>query len=160
MRGLPRRRSPGLSASVPRPDRREPAALGCSHRIHHSQRQGTNVFVPKLAGRAVAGGNRISPHRAGVGLLGAPANYPALVGVRGRLSDQQIAVIVRNGKGRMPATPEITNKEIAALLHFLGASPMDVTSVPKPTSTQKSDKVEAQSLARNTGQELKYRFTG
>ncbi len=93
-------------------------------------------------------------------LLGAPSNYPALVGVRSRLSDQQIAAIVHNGKGRMPATPEITNKEIATLLHFLGASAMDVTSVPKPTSTQKSDKIEAQSLGRNSGEELKYRFTG
>ena len=82
-------------------------------------------------------------------LLGAPSNYPALVGVRGRLSDQQIVVIVRNGKGRMPATPQITNKEIAALLHFLGASAMDVATAPKSASAERSDKVEAQSLENN-----------
>ena len=54
-------------------------------------------------------------------LLGAPSNYPGLVGVRGRLSDAQILANIHNGKGRMPAF-KLTEAESASLLHFLGAS--------------------------------------
>ncbi len=93
-------------------------------------------------------------------LRGAPSNYPALVGVRDRLSDQQIVGLVRNGKGRMPATPQLSDSEMAALLHFLGASPMNTAASQKLASPEKSDKVEAQSLGANSGEQLKYRFTG
>ena len=93
-------------------------------------------------------------------LLGAPSNYPALVGVRDRLGDQQILGIVRNGKGRMPATPQLSDSEMAAVLHFLGPSGIDMAAAPKPASAGKSDKVEAQSPGANSGEQLKYRFTG
>ncbi len=92
-------------------------------------------------------------------LMGAPSNYPALVGVRGRLDDAQIVGIVRDGKKRMPPT-QITDKEMAALLHFLGASAMGTAATPKPASAEKGDKVEARSRGQNSGDNLKYRFTG
>ena len=37
---------------------------------------------------------------------------------------------------------------------------MDVAAAPKPASAERSDKVEAQSLGANSGEQLKYHFTG
>ncbi len=93
-------------------------------------------------------------------LMGAPSNYPALVGVRERLGDAQITAIVHDGKRRMPPTPQITDQEMAALLHFLGPSAMNTAATSQTSATAKGDKVEAQSIGPSSGEAQKYRFTG
>ncbi len=92
-------------------------------------------------------------------LLGHSPTIPALVEVRSRLSDEQIMTIVRNGRGRMPPVSQLTEQEMAHLLQFLGAAGTD-TVAPKPASAETSDKVEAQSTGANSGEALKYHFTG
>src|SRR4030081_1323232 len=64
--------------------------------------------------------------------LGAPSNYPGLLGVRSRLEDPQIVETIHNGKGRMPGFPKLTPGDTAAILRFLGP-PME--PVPAPTDT-------------------------
>ncbi len=59
----------------------------------------------------------------GEDLLGAPSNYPALIGARSRLGDAAILANIHNGKGRMPAFPGLADKDTAALLLFLGSAP-------------------------------------
>ena len=91
-------------------------------------------------------------------LLGAPSNYPALVGIRTRLSDPQIVAVVHNGRGRMPATPQLGGGEMTALLRFLGPDPVNTAAATKLPAAQ--DKVEAQAIQSDPAQELKYHFTG
>ena len=80
--------------------------------------------------------------------VGAPSNYPGLLGVRVRLTDTQILTYIHHGKGRMPAAPRLTADDDAAILRYLGP-PMDAAA---------SDKHE---LADATSSTIpKYRFTG
>ena len=89
----------------------------------------------------------------GEGLLGAPPNYPGLVGVRSRLGDAQIVSAIHNGKGRMPAFPKLTDDDASAILRFLGAS-------AAPLTEEASSKKEATSLFAPPTETAKYRFTG
>jgi len=82
--------------------------------------------------------------------LGAPSNYPGLLGVRARMSDAQIVTIIRQGKGRMPASPKLTVDDNAAILRYLGP-PMDAPATA-------SDKRELAGASSSTVP--RYRFTG
>ena len=86
--------------------------------------------------------------------LGAPSNYPSLLGVRSRLPEAQLLNTLHNGKGRMPGFPKLTSVETSAILRFLGP-PVD--SVPVSAANDKRE------LAGNTPPSSatpKYRFTG
>ena len=72
----------------------------------------------EVEGAKVYDGNCAICH--GEDLLGAPSNYPVLLGVRTRLTDQQILSNIHNGKGRMPAFPNLSAADTAAILRFLG----------------------------------------
>jgi len=50
---------------------------------------------------------------------GAPPDFPSLVGVAKRRSPAQIAAVIRNGSGRMPAFPGLDNDQMRALLDYL-----------------------------------------
>lgn len=91
-------------------------------------------------------------------LLGAPSNYPGLIGVRARLSDQQILANIHNGKGRMPSFQKLTDADTASLLRFLGDrnSPM----VEEAVASGNSSKKEVESALAPPGGLAKYRFTG
>jgi quinoprotein glucose dehydrogenase len=54
-------------------------------------------------------------------------SIPMLVGVGSRLSKPQIVNMVQNGKGTMPAMPDVQGPDLDALLRFLGAA-----SEPRP----------------------------
>jgi glucose dehydrogenase len=82
--------------------------------------------------------------------MGAPSNYPGLIGVRARLTDAQILANVHQGKGRMPAFPRLTASEDAAILRYLGP-PMDVSGA----TPDKRDLTGAMSSTVP-----RYRFTG
>jgi mono/diheme cytochrome c family protein len=87
--------------------------------------------------------------------LGAPSNYPGLLGVRSRLEDTQIEETIRSGKGRMPGFPKLTHGDTAAILRFLGP-PME----PAPAPTDAGDKRELAGNAPFSSTTPKYRFTG
>ena len=87
----------------------------------------------------------------GADLSGAPPNYPGLVGVRSRLGDAQVLNTIHNGKGRMPAFPNLSDDETAAILRFLGASAL---------TEEPSSKKEASSPSAPPSDTAKYRFTG
>jgi mono/diheme cytochrome c family protein len=57
-------------------------------------------------------------HREGI----LPA-FPPLVGIKRQLSDQQITLLIHNGKGRMPGLPGLQNEELAGLLTYLASTP-------------------------------------
>ena len=45
--------------------------------------------------------------------------FPPLLGIKRRMTDDQIADLIHPGKGRMPGFPKLQNAELSSLLHFL-----------------------------------------
>jgi quinoprotein glucose dehydrogenase len=76
-------------------------------------------------------------------MTGSPPAMPSLVGVGDRLSPQQIATTIKNGKGRMPAFANFDDGQLDALIDFLvsGKSKELASSEPPPP-------------------DMKFRFTG
>lgn len=52
-------------------------------------------------------------------LAGSPPDFPSLKGIGNRLSQKQIAAIIRQGRGRMPAFTSLSDEYMTALVHFL-----------------------------------------
>ena len=79
----------------------------------------------------------------GENLTGSPPSIPSLVGVGDRVTGQQMAATIRNGKGRMPGFPNLTDEQMFALVSFVtsGESEGLRSSHPPPPT-------------------MKYRFTG
>jgi cytochrome c oxidase cbb3-type subunit 3 len=60
--------------------------------------------------------------------------FPPLVGIEHQMTDEQIAALIRTGKGRMPPFATMPNEEITALLKFLATAPAAGASTPAPLS--------------------------
>src|SRR5229473_1011202 len=67
-------------------------------------------------------------------LAGSPPVMPSLIAVGERLTPRQIATTVKNGKGRMPGFPNLTDDQVSALITFLmsGKSKQLASSAPPP----------------------------
>ena len=65
---------------------------------------------------------------------GSPPAMPSLIGVGERLTPAQMAATIKNGKGRMPGLPNLTEDQISALVSFLmsGESKELASSAPPP----------------------------
>jgi quinoprotein glucose dehydrogenase len=76
-------------------------------------------------------------------LQGSPPAIPALTGIRERLRPKEITATIKNGKGRMPGFPNLTEDQMFGLTEYLtsGESKEMESSGPSPTT-------------------MKYRFTG
>jgi mono/diheme cytochrome c family protein len=73
------------------------------------------------AGAAVYAGNCAPCH--GKNREGTPPAIPALIGVKKKLSDEQIARMIHDGKAPMPPFATMPKDQVDALLSFLGTSP-------------------------------------
>ncbi len=60
--------------------------------------------------------------------------FPPLAGIKHQMSDQQIAALIHDGKGRMPPFPSVSKSELAALLKFLATTPKVETPPPAQAS--------------------------
>jgi quinoprotein glucose dehydrogenase len=76
-------------------------------------------------------------------LTGSPPAMPSLMEVGHRLTPAQIAVTIKNGKGRMPGFPNLTDDHVSVLIDFLVSG---------------ESKEFASSTASNVS--MKFRFTG
>lgn len=76
-------------------------------------------------------------------MTGSPPAIPSLIGVGQRLSSQQIAATIRQGKGRMPGFPNFSNEQLSALVEFLVNGENKESSSPE-----------------RPPELMKYRFTG
>ena len=76
-------------------------------------------------------------------MTGSPPAIPSLVGVGDRIPPTQIAMTIKNGKGRMPGFPNLTEDQMFTLVEYLtsGRSKEVESSSPPPAA-------------------MKYRFTG
>jgi mono/diheme cytochrome c family protein len=79
-------------------------------------------------------------HREGIS-----PSFPALIGIGGRMSPQQVLALIHLGKGRMPGFPKLQGEELAALLRYLDVPAHRSQPPPHPAGEDV---------------ELKYRFTG
>ncbi len=59
----------------------------------------------------------------GVDRAGSPPAFPSLTGIGQRLSNEQIAATIRQGKGRMPAFSDLKDDDVTTLVRYLTASP-------------------------------------
>lgn len=55
----------------------------------------------------------------GENMAGSPPALPSLIGVGARLTAVQIAATIKNGKGRMPGFPNLSDDEASALIGYL-----------------------------------------
>ena len=51
------------------------------------------------------------------------ASVPALRGIEGILTDQEIAATIRSGKGRMPPFNSLSDEQVEAVVHYLTRAP-------------------------------------
>ena len=76
-------------------------------------------------------------------MAGSPPAIPTLVGVAERMPPKQIATTIKNGKGRMPGFPNLTEDQLSALIEYLmSGESKEVEKVGPPLAA------------------MKYRFTG
>jgi mono/diheme cytochrome c family protein len=54
---------------------------------------------------------------------GNPPGIPTLVNIKRQMTDQQIAQLIREGKGRMPGFPKLNDDELTGLLQYLASAP-------------------------------------
>ncbi len=76
-------------------------------------------------------------------MTASPPAMPSLIAVGERLTFAQITTTIKNGKGRMPGFPNLTDDQLSALVNFLtsGESKEPTSSAPSPAA-------------------MKFRFTG
>jgi quinoprotein glucose dehydrogenase len=79
----------------------------------------------------------------GENMAGSPPAMPSLIGIGDRITPQQIATNIKNGKGRMPGFPNLSEDQVSALIDFLtsGENKELASSEPPPVA-------------------MKFRFTG
>ena len=76
-------------------------------------------------------------------MTGSPPAIPTLIGIADRISWKQIATTIKDGKGRMPGFPDLTDDQIYALLEYL------ISGESKEVASSGAPLVA-----------MKYRFTG
>ncbi len=74
-------------------------------------------------------------------MTGSPPAFPSLVGIGSRMTVEQVAGTIKNGKGRMPGFPNLTDDQRYALADFLTRNKSKELTKPAPAT-------------------MKYRFTG
>ncbi|HXN21882.1 MAG TPA: PQQ-binding-like beta-propeller repeat protein [Candidatus Dormibacteraeota bacterium] len=76
-------------------------------------------------------------------MTGSPPALPSLVGLGDRLNRKQIAITIKNGKGRMPGFTNLTDDQLLVLVEYLmSGENKELTSLQPPAPA------------------MKYRFTG
>lgn len=96
-------------------------ATGGLHLVHFAHPQGS--------GSPLSDGDADDLYQEKCGLChgsdrtGKPPAFPTLIGVTRKYDDAEITKQIRNGKGRMPAFPGLSDDEVKALLNLLKSPP-------------------------------------
>ena len=70
-------------------------------------------------------------------MTGSPPAMPSLIAVGSRLTSAQITATIKNGKGRMPGFPNLTDDQLFALIKFLSSGESKELSSSAPPSAMK-----------------------
>ena len=68
--------------------------------------------------------------------------FPPLIGIGHQMSGEQIAGLIRTGKGRMPGFPDLPAAEMTALVHYVASAPAPAEPA-EPAETATSGVVQA-----------------
>jgi len=85
----------------------------------------------------------------GANRQGTPPTFPSLIGVGQRLTVAQEEAMIHEGKGIMPAFPQIKGQELASLLHFLN-SDAPAPAAAKPVAAVQPPSASAMHAAPTT----------
>src|SRR5205085_9912809 len=55
----------------------------------------------------------------GDAMAGAPPQFPSLIDIAAKRSQQQLTAIIREGAGRMPGFPDLSARDLRTLLQYL-----------------------------------------
>ena len=75
----------------------------------------------------------------GENMAGSPPAFPSLIGVGTRLTPPQITATIKNGKGRMPGFPNLTDDQTSALVGYLTSGENKEMAVPARISANAHD---------------------
>jgi len=84
----------------------------------------------------------------GLDRTGSPPQFPSLVGLENRMTAEEVAGVIHNGRGRMPPFPAVTATTLDALIAFLR------------TSKQTQPAGERGEVVSNAPVQARYIFTG
>jgi quinoprotein glucose dehydrogenase len=89
----------------------------------------------------------------GINRAGSPPAIPALRGIEGILTDEEVAATIRQGRGRMPAFSGLSDDEVKALVRYLTREPQQ-QGPPRPNARAAASAVhvsaeEASGQAKN-----------
>jgi quinoprotein glucose dehydrogenase len=86
---------------------------------------------------------------------GVPETFPSLIDASKKLTAEQMAEVVTNGRGRMPGFPQIAGTDLQGLLRYIRNGDEPIAD----NSQRHSDKTEPGSNV-TSGDTAEYRFTG
>ncbi len=77
----------------------------------------------------------------GINRAGSPPSVPALRGIEGILTDQEIAATIRSGKGRMPPFNSLSDEQVEDVVHYLTRAPQQQQRRPsaEPVAAEAAD---------------------
>jgi quinoprotein glucose dehydrogenase len=122
----------------------------------------TGSLVPSVPG----GGLAASLYQAqcaachGPDRKGSPPSFPSLADVTDRLSSEQIAAVIRNGRGRMPPFSNIQSFALPGLIEYLRTGSDPAPAPVASTVTAGNAKQEMSASLSGEGSPMRYRFTG
>jgi quinoprotein glucose dehydrogenase len=90
----------------------------------------------------------------GINRAGSPPSIPALRGIEGILTDQEIAATIRSGKGRMPSFNGLSDEQVEALVHYLTRAPQQQQRRPS------ADPVAAEAADNGAQNDMPYKTIG
>jgi quinoprotein glucose dehydrogenase len=90
---------------------------------------------------------------------GVPGTFPSLIDSAKDHSVEQMAEVVKGGRGRMPGFPQIASGDLEGLLQYV-RSGQEPASEGRPNATDRSDKNEPGSEGASRDISPAYRFTG
>lgn len=97
----------------------------------------------------------------GINRAGSPPAIPSLIGIEGRLSDNEIAETIHHGKGRMPAFNNLSDEEVQAVVRYVSKAPLrDQAPKPPPSSTSASAGGVPQTENMTTQDDMPYKTIG
>jgi len=80
---------------------------------------------------------------------GSPPTYPSLIDIEKRLSRAQIETTILQGKGRMPAFPNLQGEYLSSLVEYVEKA---AETSPKPAEGRKEEKLEVATPAQTGSQ--------
>jgi mono/diheme cytochrome c family protein len=81
---------------------------------------------------------------------GSPPTFPSLIDVGARLSNDNLASVIRSGKGRMPSFPMLDDKAMAALVQYLKSNGPAPNVGPETRQASSNDKQEMAATAQHS----------